>query len=81
MKTQKLASETGPPICYNCKRKNPPTPELAFSCDAFPDGIPSAIINNVADHREPFPGDKGLQYEPISKTWEMPEFGAPAGAK
>jgi hypothetical protein len=36
-------------------------------CDAFPDGdgIPSEIITNEADHREPFPGDHGIQFDAL----------------
>ncbi len=62
-----------PPICYNCKRKRPATSDLVFVCDAFPAGIPPAIIENRADHREPFEGDRGLRYDPID-DWPTPQF-------
>jgi hypothetical protein len=34
-------------------------------CDAFPDGIPSEIIEGIADHNEPFNGDRGVLRIPI----------------
>jgi hypothetical protein len=36
-------------------------------CDAFPDGdgIPSEIITNEADHRQPFPGDHGIRFDAL----------------
>lgn len=33
-------------------------------CNAFPDGIPSAILVNNHDHHKPFPGDHGILYSP-----------------
>ena len=35
-------------------------------CDAFPvdAGIPIAIWQSSADHRQPFAGDRGIRYQP-----------------
>jgi hypothetical protein len=39
-----------------------------FFCDAFPDGIPEAIIRSRGDHRQPVEGDHGLQFLPKSEA-------------
>lgn len=51
------------PQCVFCKhyRKGDEGPE----CDAFPDSIPSVILRNERDHRKPYDGDNGIQFEPI----------------
>jgi hypothetical protein len=38
-------------------------------CDAFPDGIPEAILTSEHDHTEPYPGDNGVRFEVL----ELPE--------
>lgn len=56
------------PICKGCvhfRRDGLPTQATGF-CDAFPvdAGIPLAIWQSDADHRQPFAGDRGIRYQP-----------------
>lgn len=36
------------------------------TCDAFPDGIPDAILRGRHQHRTPVAGDHGIQFEPLN---------------
>jgi hypothetical protein len=54
------------PMCYTCIHLQP-----GMTCDAFPEGIPDEIAESAADHRLPYPGDNGIQYE---HDPEMPEY-------
>jgi hypothetical protein len=46
-----------PTLCHSCSRLRD-----AGTCTAFPDGIPTEIIHDGADHREAWPGDNGVRY-------------------
>jgi hypothetical protein len=38
-----------------------------MNCSAFPDGIPEEIATGGDKHTTPYPGDNGIQFEPIEK--------------
>jgi hypothetical protein len=68
------------PICMWCRRyrRGDGSEERpGRTCEAFPEEIPPKIWNGDTDHREPFPGDHGLQY--VQGPTEPPDHWAPGG--
>lgn len=63
--------------CRHCRHFGMPT----RTCVAFPEGIPDAIWFAYHGHREPYLGDRGIQFEarplpnPLSsERYEIPDF-------
>ncbi len=55
--------------CLLCKHLHDVKPNKdARSCDAFPDIIPWCIVTGDCDHRESYPGDNGIRFEPIDQN-------------
>jgi hypothetical protein len=51
-------------LCNDCKYNNRDS-----TCEAFPDGIPAAILNNTFTHYAPYPGQQNeLVYSPFTDT-------------
>jgi hypothetical protein len=51
------------PQCVMCKHLF----EREFKCNAFVSGIPEAILENVHDHGEAYPGDQGIRFERLEQ--------------
>ncbi|MCD6386023.1 hypothetical protein J7M23_09645 [Candidatus Sumerlaeota bacterium] len=52
------------PICWRCIHL---LDDLNHTCKAFPQGIPPEIWSGKNDHKKPYPGDNGIQFEPIRR--------------
>lgn len=50
------------PLCADCKHYNKFDYEK-LSCKAYPKGIPEKIIEGEVDHKKPYKGDNGIQFE------------------
>ena len=57
------------PMCLTCRHFHDADDEAtSLTCDAFPDGIPEAVLTGEHDHRDPYPGDRGVRYEPLDRS-------------
>jgi hypothetical protein len=58
------ANTVKPYPCASCVHRimNPPYP---VTCAAFPASVPEAIRRGDHLHTSPFPGDGGVQYQPL----------------
>ncbi len=50
------------PQCAYCKHFDD-TRDIGMFCKAFPEGIPSDILDRLFDHTKPHPLDNGVQFE------------------
>lgn len=50
--------------CNQCRHVK----DSGMSCRAFRRGIPMEIISGAVQHIEPFPGDRGIRFEPREAT-------------
>lgn len=54
-------------MCLDCVHFEGADPDLDQTyptCAAFPAGIPDEILRQGFDHRQEFPGDNGIRFEP-----------------
>lgn len=65
-----------PEQCLVCKHLHREAPGLsAMHCDAFPapELIPEEILGQHIGHTQPFPGDRGIRFEPIDNDPAEPQ--------
>jgi len=53
--------------CLKCKHYTGSKTMDGFVCRAFRAGIPEPILNATHNHTKPYPGDHGVQFEPLGR--------------
>lgn len=76
-----LGTELTSPTCRHCRHCRHLISIVTHTCTAFPEGIPDELWWSYQGHREPFPGDRGIQFSQIelpsplrADRYEIPEF-------
>lgn len=54
---------TRPAQCLVCRHLFEKWGDSGLACDAFPGGIPLAVLSTRFDHRQPIEGDHGIRFE------------------
>lgn len=57
-------------VCTFCLHFRPDDQSGRYRCDAFGADIPDPIWYGEHDHKTPYEGDKGIQFESRTKTGE-----------
>ena len=53
--------------CFHCHFLLRVVDSEVLCCEAFSSGIPNEILQGEHDHREPYSGDHGILFEPITR--------------
>jgi hypothetical protein len=53
------------PVCQSCRHR---IGRGYLACAAFPRRIPLEIWNGEYDHNSPYPGDRGIRFEPVTEA-------------
>jgi hypothetical protein len=54
-------------ICTFCAHFQPDSKTGRYACATFGDNVPDDIWYGRHDHKTPYDGDKGIQFEPLAQ--------------
>ena len=63
--------------CFVCKNFIALDADAHGTCKAFPDGIPTELLDSMVKHTNPYPGDRGILYESRFADDEPEELNEP----